>query len=61
MQLTPRADVISKKLRNYLHIVNSACIIQFGDWSRQGFEFIAKKYLMEHNALPLDHPAEVIN
>jgi hypothetical protein len=39
-----------------LHIVNSACIIHFGDLSRQGFEFVAKKYLMEDLPLPLDQP-----
>jgi len=59
--MTPRSDVLNKKLRNYLHIVNSACISHFGDWSREGFEFIAKKYLMDNNlGLPLDFPKEVI-
>ena len=31
-------------MRETLHLVNSSTIIQFGDWSKAGFEYMAKKY-----------------
>ena len=31
-------------MRDTPHLVNSSTIIQFGDWSKAGFEYMAKKY-----------------
>ena len=42
-------------MRETLHLVNSSTIIQFGDWSRAGFEYMAKKYFSSRfvvNELP---------
>ena len=31
-------------MRDTPHLVNTSTVIQFGDWSRAGFEYMAKKY-----------------
>jgi len=31
-------------MRDTQHLVNTSTIIQFGDWSKAGFEYMAKKY-----------------
>ena len=36
--------MLTQQLRDTLHLVHTSTIIQFGDWNRKGFEFMAKKY-----------------
>lgn len=44
IQLSPRSKILLSQMRDTLHLVNSSTIIQFGDWSRAGFEYMARKY-----------------
>ena len=36
--------MLQNGMRDTLHLVNTSTIIQFGDWSRAGFEYMARKY-----------------
>ena len=44
LQLAPRSKILQSGLRDAIHLVNTSTIIQFGDWSRAGFEYMARKY-----------------
>lgn len=46
-QLTPRSQTLTQSMRDSLHLVNSSTIIYFGEWSDDGFEFVAKRHLLE--------------
>ena len=45
IQLTARSKVLLNRLSEAPHILNTATMIYFGEWSNYGFEFITKKHL----------------
>lgn len=35
-------------MRETPHLVSASTVIQFGDWNRTGYEYMAKKYLEQN-------------
>ena len=50
LQMTPRSKILLSRLRDAPHLLDSATLIYFGEWSDFGFEYIAKKHLEERHA-----------
>ena len=47
IQLTPRSQVLLTQMRDMPHLLDASTLIYFGEWSDEGFEFIANKHLNE--------------
>ena len=47
VQLNPRSDILLSEMREAYHLINTATIIWFGEWSDSGYEHVARRHLAD--------------
>lgn len=47
VQLNPRSDILLSEMRDAHHLINTATIIWFGEWSDFGYEHVAQRHLAD--------------